>query len=397
MRLTDTQIEPAALVRGGVRVNARFSFERRKESLSYWFEFPESCAPTLSRAADPWAVLGLPLALYFQEPLRLERPLDPVLRANLEQLQAIWCRWYKELRPVEIDAPAAAERTPAGLVVSCMSGGVDSLHTYLRHTSTPVEGSGSAPVDAFLSVGGFNVPNELLGKWMPFAQTISDTLGRPSLLVATNLRFGVQELQTPFSINRWSDDLTHGASLAAIAHLAGNVRELIVPASRHASMLAPWGSHPETDPLLSSSALRIVHDGAEKTRMERIARIVEDEAAMRVLQVCFNRPAGGNCGRCEKCQRTMLLIDLLGARARAVSFDWSGYTPAALRRIWIKDKTGDAFYAGMADEARRLGREDLAGYIDASRSFARAKRAVVGFLHKTPVVNTVWRALRGHR
>ena len=72
------------------------------------------------------------------------------------------------------------------------------------------------------------------------------------------------------------------------------------------SLVIPWGSNPITDHLLSSAAMEVVHDGAAFGRAAKIAAIAEWRAGCENLRVCWQGDhQGRNCGRCEKCQRTM--------------------------------------------------------------------------------------------
>ena len=76
----------------------------------------------------------------------------------------------------------------------------------------------------------------------------------------------------------------------------------------------PQGSTPWTDPLLGSDAFRIVHDGAGYTRMQKIDSLLSWESALPFIRVCFERKGVKiNCGKCEKCIRTILSFRVVGA------------------------------------------------------------------------------------
>ena len=67
---------------------------------------------------------------------------------------------------------------------------------------------------------------------------------------------------------------------------------LIVPASYEYALMRPWGSHPFVDPMWSNPHLRIVHDGAEATRLRKVRAISGYDPAMKYLRVCYP-PLGG--------------------------------------------------------------------------------------------------------
>jgi hypothetical protein len=125
--------------------------------------------------------------------------------------------------------------------------------------------------------------------------------------------------------------LAHGGALAAVGHLLSkNVASLFLSASHDYSEILPWGSHPLLDPLYSSSRLRIVHFGSERTRFEKTTALARSAYALSGLAVCGRGVQAGakvNCSRCPKCMRTMAAIDLCGARDQATDFDWSDWTP----------------------------------------------------------------------
>jgi len=107
-----------------------------------------------------------------------------------------------------------------------------------------------------------------------------------------------------------SRNLTQGSALASIALLLGFPR-VFAPAAYSYSQLFPLGQHPLTDPLWSNEIVQIVHEGAEARRVDKIARIAEDGSALANLRVCFD-DMNRNCGRCSKCLRTTIPLELLG-------------------------------------------------------------------------------------
>jgi hypothetical protein len=116
--------------------------------------------------------------------------------------------------------------------------------------------------------------------------------------------------------------LYHGAALASVALLlAPRFHRVLIPASQSYADLFPLGSHPLVDPLWSTEDTELVHDGCEATRSERVARIAQSATALRWLRVCSEEAGeGDNCGRCEKCLRTMIGLRIAGALPRCAGF-----------------------------------------------------------------------------
>lgn len=178
--------------------------------------------------------------------------------------------------------------------------------------------------------------------------------GKTLLPVSTNhYAFGYR-----YNLSR---NLTQGSALASVALLLGFPRAYI-PGCYAYSQLIPLGSHPLTDPLYSSGSVRIVHDGAESRRIDKIARIAQDQAGLGNLRVCFD-DMNRNCGRCAKCLRTMIPLRLLGAPAGPFP---PLPPPGQVRRMIVLDDVEEIFF-----------RENLEAAADS------ADRALVRALTKT--------------
>ncbi|HTY90799.1 MAG TPA: hypothetical protein VMC84_06440 [Methanocella sp.] len=93
-----------------------------------------------------------------------------------------------------------------------------------------------------------------------------------------------------------------------------------------------WGSHPRIDDNVAWADVRAVHDGVELSRQEKIANFIkpyiEKTGNYPTIIVC-NEPFRGdvyNCGRCEKCSRTIVGLSLEGIDPNRCGFSVSGRT-----------------------------------------------------------------------
>ena len=87
--------------------------------------------------------------------------------------------------------------------------------------------------------------------------------------------------------------------------------------------LMPAGTHPMADHLLSADRLEIVHHGAATRRIEKVAALIEWPETYHGLHVCMNmKEYDGvqNCCRCEKCLRTMTMLEVLGVYDKYTTF-----------------------------------------------------------------------------
>ena len=186
------------------------------------------------------------------------------------------------------------------------------------------------------------------------------------------------------------DDFFHndcfGAALASIPHLfTRRLAAARIPPSGAISTLYPQGSHPLLDMNYSSASLEIIHDGAHLTRQERVLMVAEWDSALRHLRSCYDAfRTEINCGKCEKCLRTMtaLLVagklkdcltypvdDLAPEHLEVLDASPLGSIPAdrkqLLRLIYRRLTAGNAyFWRGMLESLQEIGRQDLANVIE---------------------------------
>jgi hypothetical protein len=122
---------------------------------------------------------------------------------------------------------------------------------------------------------------------------------------------------------RWGDD-AHGALLAAaMTLLAPSFRRGIIAGSvPHVFRRFPvWGSAASIDPFFSSDGFEIRDHGGDLVRSLKAAALARYPEMLGRLVVCFKRPGiAGNCGRCEKCTRTMLSFLAAGSGIPADAF-----------------------------------------------------------------------------
>jgi hypothetical protein len=93
----------------------------------------------------------------------------------------------------------------------------------------------------------------------------------------------------------------------------------------------------------------------------------------------------------------MAMLDLLGAKDRATTFDWSSYSMAQLGHVWLPSWNEQLYFVDIAQRAERDGRSDMAAAARASLVFSRRKRAILDLIHSNPVSRTAWKGVRAAR
>ena len=336
----------------------------------YWIDVPQAYSNHLSGSGNPWLVLLLPFAVNLGEPLIISKSVNRELFINVHELMRIWNCWY-HLKPVSIEADIEEHQLqPSGRATAALfSGGVDAWFTLLTHS-----GDSNAPdkvrIDDLLCVWGLDISLDKADEFRALRDALeraTSSLGPDFVDVATNLFQRSWERR----VNCWHR--AHNCALASIGHaLSGRYGRLLIPSTHRYDDAIPWGSHPLTDPLLSSSGTKIVHDGAGFSRVEKTETLVKSVAALNSLQVCWETDCYRNCESCIKCYRTMTTLFLLGALDRCPRFRSSTIDKRKVARIFTRDDSDRAFLREVRALAVRTGHRDIGRAID--RSFRHSRR-----------------------
>jgi len=233
--------------------------------------------------------------------LHLEAEVSAAMVDRVEEIQSLFRRWDPSIDYVGVACDATADRRPCAggpCAGSFFSGGIDSFHTALQHQHE---------LSALVHVQGFDIRHtrrQLLDRVRSANVAAAHELGLRLLVVSTDVRDLSHRYLT------WAE--FHGSAMAATAHLLG-LRRCYVPGSLSLGNELPYGSHPDLDPLWSSEATELVYDAYDVSRVEKAHLVASSETALRYLRVCNARDdTGYNCGRCEKCLRTLVSLRIWG-------------------------------------------------------------------------------------
>ncbi|MFC1638864.1 hypothetical protein ACFL26_01165 [Patescibacteria group bacterium] len=362
------------------RISAPVEFGSSRKPVTAWFEIRRQDGIALSDRADAFLASLLPMAMRLGEDVEVEGTVSPRLLENTGEYQRLLCGWFPEYRTVEVRCRrVVSPPAPRDAVMSAFSGGVDSCYTL----ATSLPGAVADPKDAVthaLFVHGFDIPLAERESYDRMAERYSamlDGLGVRLVEIRTN----VKEIITAHRV-LW--DQAYGPPLIAAAlALDAPFRRFLVPSSCAEGYWSPCGSIPETDPLFSTEATEVIHHSYDKQRDDKLASVAEWEPAFDNLRVCWERPSGGklNCGRCEKCLRTMMGLDFQGALGKFTALP-TEYPRHALRNNLYLHPHFRKRLRATREKALRAGKTELAADISHALLMSWAPAHVAEFFRR---------------
>ena len=274
-----------------------------------WYRVPLEYSSLLTKSCDPFVVATIFLAMQQSTNLVVHGDVSPSLLQNLAEFQAAWSCWCPQrYQQVEITADVEREQPKASTnqAIAAFSGGVDGCFTVWRHRMGRC-GRWQRNIQAGLMVCGFDIPlaqEDVFHRAAQKSKAMLSSLGVELIPIATNFR----ELEQD-----WEDAFGTGIVSCLMLFQGGYTAGLIGSSDPYHALNLPYGSNPITDPLLSSQSFSIICDGASFSRLQKVQEIANWHEAYTNLRVCWEgSQADKNCGRCEKCIRTILNFRVIG-------------------------------------------------------------------------------------
>lgn len=191
------------------------------------------------------------------------------------------------------------------------SGGLDSAQTLISHLD-------EKPV--LLAIWGSDIRYNNESGWKPVYQVITDTAHKfnlPEGIIHSTFReFDNENLLDKDFAQKLQDGWWHGVKhgLALLGHIAPYVWFHHINIMYIAASFCPddgsvrCASDPTIDNYVKFSECKVVHDGYEYSRQDKVHNLVQfcrNRREYFPLHVCWQSQSGSNCCRCEKCYRTM--------------------------------------------------------------------------------------------
>ena len=389
-----------------VRVSARVSWESSdRRPLEIFFETGAEFESDFQANAEAFATAAIvPAMRHGEERLRVDGTLCPRLADGLAVSTALIRKWYgAPRRPVRLE-PTGGFSVPFPRVppraAACMTGGIDSLHLLVSNrrripAEHPESIADALVVSGMLTAGTvesertkdhFSRTCRALSRW-------THDLNLTLVPVTTNVRDldpDIDFLQEEF----------FSAAISSIAHLFSRRWSSLSLASGGRAggrRLGPGGTHPLLDPGYGSGAVEIRHVETSGDRLARVRELASWGAEVENAIVCLQSPASPplNCGKCEKCMRTMVELLIVGRLGRTREYPSAEITVEQLRRLRLAARI-EEYWTELPAALDAMGRGDMARVIRSKLRRSRLKEALKS-IDKTLTGGALIRRFRGLR
>lgn len=321
MKLSNIRIEKDGVwSRLTVDVKAKYTSANK-----LWYAVPNEYAKWLSDDVyDAFLVSALYPAMYYNEPIEIDGNVSKGLFFNLKHyVQYVVKEYRPDMHFVEIyvtgfaDAKQDEKRCGTGF-----SAGVDSFITYRERYELETDPDLKVSALFFFNVGshggGGKLAHRLFENRYELLKPFPEERGLPFIKLDSNL--------FDFYLKRWEYDAGIFCRAAAILTLQRGLYRYYI-SSGHA--FSEWMTvvSPKTadlvslaegflTPMLSTDKLKIIVDGAQYTRTQKIEKIADLKYVRDNLNVCVRHDTeesdAHNCSICSKCLRTLIILEALG-------------------------------------------------------------------------------------
>ena len=277
------------------------------ESVSeLWYEIPKEIDISWrNEDVEPYLIATIILAMQEERGVVAKGSVSAELLSNLTEFCDFWSNCLPELfKKINIECESIerpGDIKPINKAISTFSGGLDATFLVWRHI-TKQAGYRTQPLSGCVMIHGYDMllsNDNFFNTSFSVAKKTLKTVGLPLIPVRTNIRDVV-----PVG---WI--YLHGTAMVSSLQFLKSKFDvgLIASTDSYHEIVIPWGSSPLTDHLLSSSRLKVFHDGVGYTRSEKAKMIAGWPEGVENLRVCgdIELISSLNCGRCERCLRTM--------------------------------------------------------------------------------------------
>ena len=312
----------------GVRLEANIKFvdiDAAAPAKTLYFEIRKDYGEMFSTDTyDAFFLIGLYLAMYHKTPLRIRGNVSKKLYKNATwYIQKILCDFSELLAPVDIVVDGFAPTKGTGLLIGTgISCGVDSLATiYDRFVkeNDPDYRINSLFIFNCGTHGNYDAPHTqtVFESRINRAIAVADELGLPLVIIDTNLHRFRHENDRP--------TVMFLSMYSCVLSLQNAIKRYYIPSGCSYQGIKDFGDKAHHNdlatacdsyliPLIQTERTELIVDGCQRRRVDKIAAMTDWSIAQKYLNVCLIQKGADttNCGKCSKCLRTLLALEILG-------------------------------------------------------------------------------------
>lgn len=274
-----------------------------------YFEVDKKFKSFLSKDANPFFPLALPISMRKKEDITLNDEISSTVISKTSKIMSILKSWNTGFNTISIRSKNSNKNVSRMNNVGCFfSGGVDSFYTYLKNRNK---------INYLIFVHGFDIPANDLVLYKKIEKNITQIAKEENvklLKVRTNLR---ETLELYFD---W--DMAHEFALASASlFLRRGFKELYMSCGQTDIGADHHYMTPDLDILWSTENMKINHYGCSADKIAKLKFLSNYKLVMENLRVCWvNKKNQYNCCECEKCFRNMLALYASGALTKCKTF-----------------------------------------------------------------------------
>ncbi len=228
---------------------------------------------------------------------------------GMESIQQVFRSWKPKYSPVDLKKISARPMTrdQSGEEGVFFSAGLDSYYSFLTHLED---------ISSFVYLDGFDIPlreQSMRMRAIANCREIGRYFKKRAIIVETNARDFIEKYVS------WS--YSHGSVMGAVGLLLmPQFERFYIAGAGNPADREPFGSHPDLDPNWGTEILEFIHE-AEVDKIDKCRLISNYDFALNTIHVCLRYPESGlNCGECEKCLRSQVYLESVGAAERSTAF-----------------------------------------------------------------------------
>lgn len=298
-----------------VRISADILMRGENKPQQIFFECSKKEASSLIVDATPFVAAMLIPCLKNNENITVENStISEAFAKNIKTLMSKLARWDEQFHRIKIVAETKKDTAQGKETASFFSGGVDSFYTYIK-----AKRSKKTKISTFLFVHGFDIELENTSFFKSVKRGLEKIAAEEGVELIT-LRTNSKRISERYVEWDWG----HGGALASIALLLRKkIKTVYIAGALSWEQLFPYGTHPEIDPLWGTETLKLIHDGNEYDRLDKVVKVVgKSPLALKHLRVCNQNLKGKhNCSHCFKCLWTMMTLECAKSLDKAQTFE----------------------------------------------------------------------------